>query len=44
MPVPALHDGENLVGAEPDTRFRPSHLPTHLAKHARRRYTRIERT
>jgi hypothetical protein len=40
-----LHDSKDLAGAEPDTmRFRLYHLPARLAKHARRRYLRIERT
>lgn len=41
----ALHDIDDLADAEPDTmRFRPYHLPTRLADHARRRWLRIERT
>lgn len=41
----ALHDREDLADAEPDTmRFRLYHLPARLAKHARRRYLRIEQT
>ncbi|MER5433689.1 IS1380 family transposase [Streptomyces sp. NPDC002588] len=40
-----LHDSEDLADAEPDTmRFRLYHLPARLARHARRRYLRIERT
>ncbi|GAA2623058.1 transposase [Streptomyces vastus] len=40
-----LHDSEDLAGTEPDTmRFRLYHLPARLARHARRRYLRIERT
>ena len=40
-----LHDQEGLVEAEPDTmRFRLYHLPARLARHARRRVLRIERT
>ena len=40
-----LHDSEDLAEAEPDTmRFRLYHLPARLAKHARRRYLRVERT
>jgi hypothetical protein len=41
----ALHDQDDLVRAEPDTmRFRLYHLPARLARHARRRWLRIERT
>ncbi|MFF4756989.1 transposase, partial [Streptomyces sp. NPDC002514] len=41
----ALHDIDDLAGAEPDTmRFRLYHLPARLAGHARRRWLRIERT
>ncbi|MFE9922848.1 IS1380 family transposase [Streptomyces sp. NPDC005774] len=40
-----LHDIADLADAEPDTmRFRLYHLPARLAKHARRRYLRIERS
>lgn len=40
-----LHDREDLADAEPGTmRFRLYHLPARLARHARRRYLRIERT
>ncbi|MFJ2022019.1 IS1380 family transposase [Streptomyces nodosus] len=40
-----LHDDEDLAHAEPDTmRFRLYHLPARLARHARRRFLRIERT
>jgi hypothetical protein len=38
-----LHDHPGLADAEPDTmRFRLYHLPARLAKHARRRWLRIE--
>ncbi|WP_338674579.1 transposase [Streptomyces sp. SCSIO 30461] len=38
-----LHDQGELADAEPDTmRFRLYHLPARLAKHARRRWPRIE--
>ncbi|MEU7068483.1 transposase [Streptomyces sp. NPDC046161] len=38
-----LHDQADLADAEPDTiRFRLYHLPARLAKHARRRWLRIE--
>jgi hypothetical protein len=41
----ALHDHDDLADAEPDTmRFRLYHLPARLARHARRRYLRIEGT
>ncbi|WP_267906120.1 IS1380 family transposase [Streptomyces broussonetiae] len=41
----ALHDQDDLVRAEPDTmRYRIYHLPARLARHARRRWLRIERT
>lgn len=41
----ALHDIDDLAGAEPDTmRFRLYHLPARLADHARCRFLRIERT
>ncbi|WP_245991543.1 transposase [Streptomyces spongiicola] len=40
-----LHDHPDLAHAEPDTiRFRLYHLPARLAKHARRRWLRIEHT
>ncbi|MCX4784172.1 hypothetical protein [Streptomyces sp. NBC_01264] len=40
-----LHDQGDLADAEPDTmRFRLYHLPARLAKHARRRWLRIETT
>ncbi|WP_268768211.1 transposase [Streptomyces yangpuensis] len=40
-----LHDQDDLADAEPDTmRLRLYHLPARLAKHARRRWLRIERT
>ncbi|MFD0507779.1 transposase [Streptomyces chiangmaiensis] len=40
-----LHDTGELATAEPDTmRFRLYHLPARLAKHARRRWLRIETT
>ncbi|MEV6841478.1 transposase [Streptomyces sp. NPDC051133] len=40
-----LHDHGELADAEPDTmRFRLYHLPAHLARHARRRWLRIETT
>ncbi len=40
-----LHDHEDLAGAEPETmRFRIYHLPARLARHARRRFLRLERT
>ncbi|MEV0495797.1 hypothetical protein [Streptomyces atratus] len=40
-----LHDQHDLADAEPDTmRFRLYHLPARLARHARRRFLRIERT
>lgn len=40
-----LHDQQDLADAEPDTmRFRLYHLPARLAKHARRRWLRIEHT
>jgi Transposase DDE domain group 1 len=40
-----LHDQDGLEGAEPDTmRLRIYHLPARLARHARRRILRIERT
>ncbi|MGW0885856.1 IS1380 family transposase [Streptomyces sp. NPDC002671] len=40
-----LHDSEDLADAEPDTmRFRLYHLPARLARHARHRHLRIERT
>ncbi|WP_258563833.1 hypothetical protein [Streptomyces himalayensis] len=40
-----LHNSEDLANAEPDTmRFRLCHLPARLARQARRRYLRIERT
>ncbi|MFE9969895.1 transposase [Streptomyces hirsutus] len=40
-----LHDSEDLADAEPATmRFRLYHLPARLARHARRRCLRIERT
>lgn len=40
-----LHDDDELARAEPDTmRFRIYHLPARLARHARRRILRIERT
>ncbi|MFZ3475795.1 IS1380 family transposase [Streptomyces sp. 4.24] len=41
----ALHDIDGLADAEPDTmRFRLYHLPARLARHARRRWLRIEST
>ncbi|WP_406497077.1 transposase [Streptomyces sp. NBC_00846] len=41
----ALHDQDDLAGAEPDTmRFRLYHQPGHLAHHARRRYLRLDPT
>ncbi|MYV48640.1 transposase, partial [Streptomyces sp. SID2888] len=40
-----LHDQDDLEDAEPDTmRLRLYHLPARLARHARRRILRIERT
>ncbi|MGX1887475.1 transposase [Streptomyces sp. NPDC055287] len=40
-----LHDEPDLADAEPATmRFRLYHLPARLAKHARRRWLRIETT
>ncbi|MEV6681734.1 transposase [Streptomyces erythrochromogenes] len=40
-----LHGQGDLADAEPDTmRFRLYHLPARLAKHARRRWLRIETT
>jgi hypothetical protein len=40
-----LHDQDGLEDAEPDTvRLRLYHLPARLARHARRRILRIERT
>ncbi|WP_409474668.1 IS1380 family transposase [Streptomyces sp. HC307] len=41
----SLHDIEGLADAEPSTmRFRLYHLPARLAKHARRRWLRIDAT
>jgi Transposase DDE domain group 1 len=41
----ALHDQADLERAEPGTmRYRLYHLPARLARHARRRWLRIERT
>ncbi|MET9881890.1 IS1380 family transposase [Streptomyces sp. NPDC006430] len=41
----ALHDQADLADADPDTiRFRLYHLPARLARHARRRWSRIEQT
>ncbi|MEV4562081.1 transposase [Kitasatospora sp. NPDC049285] len=40
-----LHDIDDLPQAEPDTmRYRLYHLPARLARHARRRWLRIDRT
>ncbi|MBB5489783.1 IS1380 family transposase [Nocardiopsis metallicus] len=40
-----LHDAEDLADAEPESmRFRIYHLPARLARHARRRFLRIERS
>nr|WP_246421921.1 IS1380 family transposase [Nocardiopsis mwathae] len=40
-----LHDHDDLAGAEPQTmRFRLYHLPARLARHARRRILRLDRT
>ncbi|MFE3933423.1 IS1380 family transposase [Streptomyces goshikiensis] len=40
-----LHDADGLADAEPDTmRFRLYHLPARLAKHARRRWLRLDRS
>lgn len=40
-----LHDHDGLARAEPDAmRFRLYHLPARLARHARRRILRIERS
>jgi len=40
-----LHDTEDPADAEPDTMsFRLYHMPARLARHARRRYLRIEQT
>ncbi|WP_280694411.1 transposase [Kitasatospora sp. GAS204B] len=41
----ALHDQEDLAGAEPDTiRHRLYSVPAHLNRHTRRRWLRIDRT
>ncbi|MGY5036004.1 transposase [Streptomyces sp. 900116325] len=43
--LPTLHDQDGLEEAEPDTmRLRLYHLPARLARQARRRILRIERT
>ena len=40
-----LHDQEDLAEAEPEgMRFRLYHVPARLARHARRRFLRLERT
>ena len=40
-----LHDQDDLAEAEPQSmRFRLYHLPARLARHARRRFLRLERT
>src|SRR5699024_1653752 len=41
----SLHDEDELAGAEPESmRFRPYHQSARLARHARRRFLRLERT